>query len=217
MLRMTVLKLLHTSQQPATEQELVEATLALANGTDVELNRVLVPPAPAGFNQPGHDLWGFPTDDGQAPSTWEAVWRETLERLRADLRARLAQAMSQPDAAAAAAVRAWHWPRVQPVLRLVPGGLRLTVYYPVAGLEELCDLGVALILDLDRGHQADLCRCQLESCGAYFFVDRGASNRPRTKYCSPAHMLAFHGGDRGAARVRKHRARRGETGAPGRS
>ncbi|MEY4762722.1 MAG: hypothetical protein RLZZ200_2578 [Pseudomonadota bacterium] len=210
---MTTLKLLNTAQQPAGEQDLVEATLAFANGSDVELNGVLIPPAPAGFNQAGQDLWGFQTEGDPAAATWETVWRETQERLRGDLQNRLAQVLTQPDAAAAQALRAWRWPRAQPVIRMVPGGLRLAVHYPLAGVEDLCDLGLALILDVERGRRADLCRCQLESCGRYFFVDRGASNRPRTRYCSPAHMLAFHGGERGAARVRKHRAKRPRPGS----
>lgn len=211
---MTVWKLLNTAQQPASERELVEATLEFANGADLELNGVLLPPAPPGFHESGQDLWGFPSGEGSTSTAWETVWRESQERLRGNLRDRLVQVIAQPEAAAAVAVRAWRWSRAHPVLRLVPGGLRLAIHYPLAGVEDLCDLSIALILDVERGRRADLCRCQLETCGQFFFVDRRASNRPRTKYCSPAHMLAFHGGERGAARVRKHRSK---SGAPGRS
>lgn len=212
-------KLLNTPQQPATAQELVDATLQIANGAEVEINGVRVPPPPAGFALPAEDLWGFngSQDATAAPPSWDAVWTQTLADLRQDLRTRLDEVMTAPDAAAARAVRGWHWTRLQTVLRLAPEGLRLATHYPVTGVADLCDVGIALLLDVERGRRADLCKCQLSSCGRYFFVDRGAGNRPRTRYCSTAHMLAFHGGDRGAARVRKHRSKQRESGAPGRS
>lgn len=202
-------KLTNTAQQPATEAELVEALLAFANGTDVEFNGIGMPPAPAGFALPADDLWGSPTGSAPVPS-WETTWKDKLDAARADLRTRLDEVMKAPETAAARAVRNWHWQRVQAVLRLAPGGLRLAVHYPATGVEELCDIGTTLLLDLDRGLRRDLCKCQLETCGSYFLVERGAGNRPRTRYCSTAHMLAFHGGDRGAARVRKHRSQKAE-------
>ncbi|MEN9704663.1 MAG: hypothetical protein RLZZ393_542 [Pseudomonadota bacterium] len=209
--------LTNTAQQPASERELVDAMIRVANGSELEINGIVMPSPPTGFALPAEDLWGF-GDSGQAtPASWEAVWQSTVQKLRADLRDRLDEAMLAPDAAAARAVRTWHCQRVQTSLRLMPGGLRISTHYPVTSLADVCDTALALLLDVDRGFRDALCKCQLADCGRFFFVDRSRGNRPRTRYCSTEHMLAFHGGDRGAARVRKHRLNKTKNGAPGRS
>ena len=208
---MRPLSLANSPQHPATETQLVDAVLALANGTDIALNGVLVPPAPEGFSPTENDLWG------DASGGWEAVWRQKLDELRSTLRGRLDLALTDPDRAAAEAIRAWQASRVQPVLRLAPGGLRLSAYYPLPGIEALCDLGLTLLLDLDRGFSGRLCKCRLDSCGRFFLVKPDTRHRPRTRYCRVEHMLAYHGGERGAERVRRFRQRKSETGAPGRS
>jgi hypothetical protein len=50
----------------------------------------------------------------------------------------------------------------------------------------------ASLADKSRDGTTDLARCQLESCGRFFLIERGGPGKPRTRYCKPAHRSKHH-------------------------
>lgn len=68
---------------------------------------------------------------------------------------------------------------------------------------------IALLGSSAVDEQTDVGRCQLESCGRFFVIERGKVGKPQTKYCCDEHRLEQHSA-LAAERQRRSRARKKE-------
>jgi hypothetical protein len=97
--------------------------------------------------------------------------------------------------------------------RMAAGVLQVEHRYKVvevfAGTEPSGLFAVVLCWHLDprRHFGADICQCQLTSCGKFFFVERGA-HRPTRRYCPGTTHGARADDERGSGRARKSYERR---------
>jgi hypothetical protein len=104
---------------------------------------------------------------------------------------------------------------LSPSLEIADGKLRLG--YRFRSIESfdtppdpLIAFTLLLFCDSDKRYGRELCQCNLERCGKFFFPDRTQRNRPRTKFCSPEHYAASHNAA-APDRVRRSRERRKRT------
>ena len=79
-----------------------------------------------------------------------------------------------------------------PVFDLNGAGLRIRYRYRPSNLAAVLDHATLLLLDPALPFGKDLHRCRLETCSAFFLAVRSTGGRPRTEYCSKAHMTEHH-------------------------
>lgn len=204
-----ILHLKNSPDTPLSERQIVEATIAFANGAQLQIEGLVArgPTETIGDAQIEHQLAearaarqaGRPRDGAflgaQIP---QDLIVPSVEEHRRNLRAWVQQFIRlirrHPHQAAAEIIRRDMVFLVEqkPVVRQGPQGLQLGSYYAFSTYADLVNLGVMLLADVDRAFNNKLCECQLEGCGAFFFEKKPETGRPQRKYCTQTHMLEAH-------------------------
>ncbi|HJS89376.1 MAG TPA: hypothetical protein VJ738_05360 [Steroidobacteraceae bacterium] len=179
-----VLKNLVTA--PASDDELVEALIAYANGSDVLI---------AGQDR----RFGEPHSQAKQRDTYiralERVvgGRPTLPMLLDDATGRLLPALAAirlgrnasslpPELRAMARVKA------ERVLVARPGGYSLAYYRHFPSVAGALSEAVVLIQDPARPYAKALCRCQYPACQNFYFARKNPRGGPANRtYCDPEH------------------------------
>jgi hypothetical protein len=201
------IKLRNTETQPLSEREIVEATVAFANGATLELKDF----AEGRSSQPSEeettpsrsDSWGEPRTAEQIREDERRVTRELLSYI-------LSGPMLEEDVNGLTDQDLSSLINPRPFFRKVDGGLTLRFAYSFCSDSDLTTLGVILLEDTERPFKEKLCQCRLESCGLFFFEVKPPTGRPQRKYCSEEHMLMAH--DQNAPNRMKKRRRRSPAG-----
>lgn len=179
-----------------TEREYIEAALAFANGDpNAEflgwLDGVRRDPKPV---QPGL-------------SQIEEVEKD-FPNLRTELREGLTYlTQNDPEHRRGTVENLTGWIAIFPVFRSEPDGLKVQHRILAADTRAGMHYALALLLDPSRPYGKDLCQCQLEECGRFFFQIKPPTGRPQRRYCCSDHMDKAHELNSGE-RVRKSRERR---------
>ena len=227
---MRQIQLKNTAQRPLPELDVVKAAISFANGAAIEINglqiplrlehhplvasegaTLLVPPnAPEPARKEDCTKEERPTRRRVAE-----LINESVENYRLKVRKRLDTALTDPMLIARETVDNLEAIRSEPVLEVAPptkthpGGIRLTTYFPFDTVFELCEVGIALLLDVQRDLLKDLCKCELPSCKIFFLYEPVAGKRgpPRRLHCSAAHQTA-HNKETASTRSQKSRTAR---------
>jgi hypothetical protein len=186
--RRTVLRLKNFPGQPLTEREIVEATVAFANGADLEIDGLV---AERGGKTGEAKVRELLLIAGVAPKDVE----DHLRRLHVEVHKRLSVIIHSGRKA----LSLWYADQqfesvvpVKPVMRTSPKGASFALHYAFSSYWDLVVLGQLLLADPERPHSEKLFQCQLKSCGTLFFEKRPHTGRPQRKYCSRPHMLQAH-------------------------
>ena len=199
------IKLRNTPERPLLEEEIVNATIAFANGARLDLKDLVDP-----FQ------WSF---DGITPEKIETyVGDEALmhneERLalrggrelrpisqiREDARSMTRDILSYylidpvlpEDVEGLSGFDLFPSINGRVYMRMTANGCTLDFYYTFATDLELVRLGEFLIQDSERKFGKRLCQCQLKSCGRFFLEVKPATGRPQRRYCDPEHLKEAH-------------------------
>jgi hypothetical protein len=213
-----IIALKNDSLNPLSEREIVDATIAYANGANLVINglgdrhlrdwlsgqvelRELA--SKAGMKHP--------LDLDPSVMNTDVEEFKTLVRKRA----REVIALSFHDVVAAAETfrrgplvktATYHSFGIRCSISDSPKGLRFNTEFAFDTFVDLVELGLALLLDDRRGFREKLCECQWGPCGFLFFEIQPPTGRPQRKYCCSDHMLKAH--DLNAAeRMKKYRGR----------
>jgi hypothetical protein len=95
---------------------------------------------------------------------------------------------------------------VEVYLHAAPDGFAITRLYRLDSYFKVLQVGIALLVDPEKRLLRKLCRCQLKSCGGFFFEIQPPTGRPQRKYCCSDHMLEAHRLD-APKRMKKFRKR----------
>jgi len=215
------LRLSNTAGSPLTENQIVDATIAFANGATLLIDGLVPKDSTSKFV--GDDyieytlrlsravrergISGFKelNENDNIPTDAE----DHRKRRRTNTRVRLGWIVNDPKRASEE-LRGWDVEtgiRQKQVLRHTEHGVHLTSHYDFTFEGDLVDLGVILLTDTERGYAGRLCQCQSSSCGDFFFKVQPARGAPRSKYCSDEHMALGHD-ERAQVRMRNNRATR---------
>ena len=177
----------NTDERALSEREVVDATLAFANGSDVRF-------------------------DGTAPAKYA---EGALERLQTLIRDHLERVLSEPTALARELWRLVGlkspgvWARTHEIARAIDGGIAIDSRGEFISGYQLANRGIALLLDPRPPRAPDfqrkLCRCRFSECRRFFLEEQRGRGRPQRFYCCKDHMLRGHD-ERGEQRMKKHRA-----------
>jgi hypothetical protein len=201
-------RLKNLADRPLTESEIVDATVAFANGARLEIEG-LEPRGTLGktgdeelarnmrayarLHEGGIVLSGRRVAVQPPMARTLEEWRHLQ---RAGTRAGLERILSNPTAAAKWFVEGTDLAEeisVSAVFRVPPSQL-LTHRYSFATYCDLVLLGQILLADASRAFQAKLCQCLYPHCGMFFFEmkasvsRRGGGGMRRRKYCCDDHM-----------------------------
>jgi hypothetical protein len=199
--RAKVMHLQNSVEHPLSEQRIVEATVAFANGAVLEIDGLVAkrgdPDSLVGDKQIEERLKmqrAFRERGiGEMPSDIPADAGEYRAQMRTATRARLSDIVADPVAAAREYVGRSFEDVIsaKTVLRATPAGLVRASYYTFSTESDLVLLG-SVLLAADERFRDKLCQCQLASCAAFFFEKRPPTGRPQRRYCTRAHMLRAH-------------------------
>jgi hypothetical protein len=184
-----VITLVNTDERPLSEREVVDATLAFANGSDLRI-------------------------DGTVPPKYP---EDAVERLQALIRNHLERVLSEPTALARELWEAgWLkspgvWARAHEIARAIEGGIAIDSRGEYISGYQIANRGVALLLDPRPPRAPDfqrkLCQCQFSECRRFFLEAQRGRGRPQRLYCCKDHMLRGHD-ERGEVRMKNHRAKK---------
>lgn len=217
--RHKVMHLKNSAEQPLTEREIVEATVAFANGANLEIDGLVARGA-------------FPHEVGDRKIESSLKLRRALQenpipslgemptsdipvdvgayraQMRTATRMRLADLLADPVASAREYVGRSFEDVVsaKTILRATPAGLVRANYYTFSTDSDLVLLG-SVLLAADASLREKLCQCQLASCGVFFFEKKPATGRPQRRYCTRAHMLRSHDENASQRMARKRPAK----------
>jgi hypothetical protein len=229
--KLIVLK--NDSLNPLSEREIVDATIAYANGANIVVNSSFGSPESYELSaeQCDMDLQGwFSAQVGLREQAIElgikagafdidpSVMNGDIEGFKTLLRTRLREVISlslHDVVAAAETVRRGPLVKVATNLHSFgvrgsigdspKGGLRFNTEFTFENFVDLVELGLVLLLDDRRGFREKLCQCMWGPCGFLFFKIQRATGAPQRKYCCSEHMLKAH--DLNAAERMKKRRR----------
>jgi hypothetical protein len=91
-------------------------------------------------------------------------------------------------------------------LRKTHRGIAVALYYAFADLFSVVRLGSFFLDDNERPFGKKLCQCELKSCGLFFFEVKPPTGRPQRRYCLKEHMLEAHNLN-AVKRMEKHRSK----------
>ncbi len=223
------LTLLNNPTEPLTEQEIVAATVAYANGATLTIRRhstkaesivrdAYVAEMIATSNQ---HRTSKPNGERNGPLNFVPPATVTTERefygeLRSIVRSTLSAWVKDPVAGARSLIenapsvlieyRAWEIAG-NTVLRKTPTGFRLGTHYNFESPVQLIEFGLLLLLDEGREFAGNLCQCHYQPCGLFFFEKQGETGRPQRIYCCEDHIELGHNA-KGKERMAALRAKR---------
>lgn len=222
------LRLRNTMKSPLSEQDIVDATVAFANGATIELLDLVEPIEPFEPIEFCHATLSesaiaeLSMEDAQAALDKNERLLEEYEKSVGQLKTKLLVSVdfdrrltrdilraqvSHPLGSTKALLAVDLFPsiNIRPRLRKVGNGFSLSFFYFFASESALVHLGRFLLVDRARPFGNKLCQCELESCGLFFFEVKPPTGRPQRKYCCSAHMIKAH--DQNAAeRMRRKRS-----------
>jgi hypothetical protein len=175
------LSLKNTPIDPLSEEQIVEAAIAFANGATISL-----------------------LDQVARPTALEAELRQEL--IRGHLGEIISGNVDEEDLSTGLDDDGF-FKTISPrlYLRKTKKGFTVAFYYTFADWFSVVKLGSFFLHDSERPFRERLCRCQLASCGRFFFKIQHATGAPQRKYCCSEHMLKGH--DLSAASRMKKRRR----------
>jgi len=194
--------------RPLSEREIIDATLAFANGADLRID-----------GEGEHEMRLSETDGevvleikGESEpavqiSGTKAEIAAIGNRQREAIRRFLVRVMKEPGTLGRELLnQGWtkSWAKVERVVRPTEAGVSIRYYDRLFTPYLLANRGILLLLDPERGFGEKLCQCQLGACGDFFLEIRPPRGRPQRRYCSAEHMALGHK-ERGAIRMRKIR------------
>jgi len=227
-----LLTLHNDSANPLSEREIVDATIAYANGANIVVNSSFGSPESYELSaeQCDKDLQGWMSSQvelrevgikaGVKPGAFDidpSVMNGDIEGFKTLLRKRVREVISlsfHDVVAAAETVRRGRLVKTAINLHSFgircsigdsPKGLRFITEFTFDTFMDLVEFGLVLLLDDRRGFREKLCQCQWEPCGFLFFEIQPPTGRPQRKYCCSEHMLQAH--DQNAAKRMKRRRR----------
>jgi hypothetical protein len=180
----------NTLENPIGERQIIEATIAYANGARLQVE------------QTGADNVSVYTLDERFDSD--------AKRFRSHVHRELQLTITNPDAVAAEILQREGYSAMVPVrreVRKVPGGVQILLHENFESISALVQLGVLLLLDTTREFRDKLCQCGWSPCGRFFLETKPPRGRPQRKYCRPMHLELAHNLN-ATERMRKHRAPR---------
>ena len=192
---------------PLSDEQVVLATIAVANGALLELPD---PSAAAAARSSGplgyrgrYRLLLMP-DDKPAPSharhgrdreLWIAGLRNLLDSIRdSDALARVRKHI----VSAQWKIAAW---RTKTIFTHDGVDFHVANYHKFLTEESVVTFGLMLLADSKKGFGARLCRCRLATCGL-FFLERGDIGHPQRDYCCVQHLPGQHDPDTKVRRTR---------------
>jgi hypothetical protein len=177
-------------EKPLTEQQIVEATVAYANGARLTIEQS------GALEGIVYSMNGEQIEDA--------------ERFRSHVRLDLEKMITDPHAVAVKLIQMeGHWPahQIMRTVRRVPGGVQLVIQERFDSVSALVSLGVLFLLDVSRGYRQKLCQCGWAPCGRFFFETRPPRGRPQRKYCRRSHLDLTHN-HKATERMQSNRDRR---------
>jgi hypothetical protein len=195
--RKPVVRLENSQQKPLTEREIVEASVDFLNGRRIEIPgwsgdneiRFIIALEEIQSSNAGRTV-GKPRNASQPSDEAVQAFRNSFREAQREMLSRL---IADPGAVALELKEAAPLIDPKPLIRVVQDGLWLDHFYEFKSELDLVTLGLVLLADpRRRSNWPQLCRCQLPSCGAFFFEKRPPTGRPQRRYCSRTHMLRAH-------------------------
>jgi hypothetical protein len=214
--RRKAITLTNSPDKPLTEKEIVDATLAFANGAKIDIRDPVANPGDLAHSvgdkkiESSLAVMKLMRERGLAPGSADNVVTNIDEYragVRAALRRRLAHSLRDRRAVAREFIADGASELINPTIVIHPtaDGLDLTNHYSFSTFVDLIVLGEVLLLATSRDFRHKLCQCQWEPCGLFFFEIKPPTGRPQRKYCGEDHMLKAH--DLNAAgRMKKSRS-----------
>ena len=221
------LTLRNTAADPLSEKQIVEATMAYANGVSVTLldcvpeSRGAISSSASTQQLLADAEISTPTDADmkKALKTMKAsekggkpALEKFLEGARKELiRGHLGSIVSgefDVEDQAKFLDNDEFFSSIRPRLYLKKNheGNSVALYYTFADLFSLVRLGSFFLEDRQRPFGKELCQCQLESCAKFFFKIQPPKGAPQRKYCCSQHMTEAHNLN-AAKRMEKHRSK----------
>jgi hypothetical protein len=209
-----------TFEDPASEHDLVEATIAFVNGATLEgHSRAMestfdmdeLSEADTAIAESSLKTWrkqlrvfrdaGLIKSDetllttGGIQSRYRAVYRDLFSAfIRDPLEA--SRHLSKVGLLSKLPVETYWQPTAN--------GMAIVHHYRLGNFDDVITVGKALLLDQTKAFAHKLCQCQLGTCGKFFLEKKRATGRPARRYCSKKHMEKAH--DLNAAeRMKKYR------------
>jgi hypothetical protein len=210
------IKLRNNPMRPLSEKEIVDATIAFANGATLELLD-LYDPFDNSLDRIEAEIQGTESklqepcvgdqalekreirialETGKEPRAVQLIREDRRRATRENLWHQIHDTMSSGD------IEEWsdEWSDMdlfplinpKPYMRKVANGLTLSFFYSFATDLDLVTLGEFLLMDTERPFGKKLCQCELQSCGLFFFEVKPPTGRPQRKYCCAEHMLKAH-------------------------
>jgi hypothetical protein len=204
--RKRTIQLVNSVDRPLGEAQVVEATLAFANGCGLRIVGQGSQPGPAAVQV----LQSLPSDraHGAEARAWEHIF--ALVQGAHTNPKQCAHAYLQTD------LQGDGGGGPRRLVKRVPGGLAVLYHERFGSILELATLGALLLLDPSRPFLRKLCRCEFDKCRDYFLKkppdpDRMSTNRgrPKSKYCCTRHANEAHDAD-AAKRAQAYRKRKAE-------
>ncbi len=206
--------------RPLSEKEIVEATVAFANGATLDLLdlaehfpsrgpldvTVQEYPLHVGDVVLQENERYRAVEEGDEPRTVDQVRNDCRRSTRESLGYIVREPMLAEDVEGITDQDLFPMINSKPYLRKVDNGLTLSFFYSFATDLDLVRLGEILLEDTERPYGKKLCQCELESCGMFFFEVKPPTGRPQRKYCCSEHMLKAHDLNAGDRMKKRRRA-----------
>jgi hypothetical protein len=214
------LTLRNTPGNPLSDEQIVEATIAYANGVSVTLlDCALGAMSSSAATQKllaDTEVFEHTKAEKRVLKAIEKggipVFNKLLEDARKELiRGHLGDIVSgklNPEDQAMFLENDEFFSAISPRLYLkkTPKGNSVALYYAFADLFSVIKLGSFFLDDSERPFGDKLCQCQLKSCGKFFFKIQPKNGAPQRKYCSKEHMTEAHNLN-AVKRMEKHRGK----------